>query len=264
MNYQSASSLQGKLPISVTIICQNEVERIGKTIESVIDWVDDITVVDSGSSDGTIELLEGMGIVVINNPWPGFGQQKRFAEDQAKHNWILNLDADEYILPSLAAEIRELFSAGMPNLDAYRIPIHDVFLCSGKTSTYVLHNYVRLYDKTVVRYRDSAVHDTVVVSDEQNVGQLKGKMAHESLKSFRHRVEKMNDYTDAQVVDMRQKGRRLSKTRLVLELWWTFWVSYLIRGYWRNGLMGYIYSINFAYSRFLRLTKLLEAESEDK
>lgn len=263
MSQQFNFNSKDKLPISVTIICQNEVERISKTVKSVIDWVDDITVIDSGSTDGTIELLEGMGIRVIHNPWPGFGQQKRFAEEHAKHNWILNLDADEYVLPNLASEIQKLFAVGKPDLAAYRIPIHDIFLCSGKISTYVLHNYVRLYNKSVVRYRDSAVHDTVVISNDQNVGQLKGKMAHESLKSFRHRVEKMNDYTDAQVADMRQKGRRLSKTRLILELWWTFWVSYIIRGYWRNGLMGYIYSVNFAYSRFLRLTKLLEAESKE-
>ena len=252
-----------KLPISVTIICCNEIERIKKTIESVQDWVDEVVVIDSGSTDGTIELVESMDISVIHNAWPGFGQQKRFAEDKAKNDWVLNLDADEYVLDSLREEIIDLFKEGKPLFPAYRIPIHDVFLCTKEISTYVLHNYVRLYNKTLVRYRDSPVHDNVVIPKDLSVGQLNGIMAHDSLKSFRHRVDKMNDYTDAQVIDMRKKGRRLSKTRLVLEIWWTFWISYIVRGYWRNGLMGYIYSINFAYSRFLRLTKLLEAEHQD-
>ena len=87
------------LPISVTIIAQDEADRIGMAIASVRDWVDEVVVVDSGSTDGTPEIAQSLGARVIHHDWPGYGQQKRFAEDQAQNDWILNIDADERILP---------------------------------------------------------------------------------------------------------------------------------------------------------------------
>lgn len=253
-----------KLPISVTIICCNEIERIKNTIESVQEWVDDIVVIDSGSTDGTIELVERMGVRIIHNPWPGYGMQKKFAEGKAKNDWILNLDSDEEILPELRDEIILLFTTSETKFDAYKIRILDRFLCTRELSSYVLHNYVRLYRKSKYSYSTSTVHDSVLISDQSQVGQLKKNIAHDAMKSFRHRIEKMNEYTDAQVIDLQKKGRASNKFRIILEPFWTFIVCYFVRGYFKNGLMGYIYSINFSYSRFLRQIKLYELEMKQK
>ena len=96
-------------PLSIFIIAQNEVDRIGRTIEAARALSDDIILVDSGSTDGTQALAESLGARVIFNAWPGYGQQKRFAEEQCRHDWLLNLDADEVVPPDLAAEIAALF-----------------------------------------------------------------------------------------------------------------------------------------------------------
>ena len=250
-----------KFPISVTIICHNEVERIKETIECVEGWVDEIIVVDSGSTDGTQDIVLTTTAKLFFNEWQGYGQQKRFAENQATNDWIFNLDADERVLPELADEIRDRFVVESKSVDAYKVPIYDRFLCTKKISKYKPYNPVRLYKKSIGRYRDSSVHDRVILPNKATVGQLRNRIAHDSLKSFKHRVEKMNDYTDAQVIDLCSKGRKFSKLRIVFEFWSAFLVCYLRRGYWRDGFMGYIYSINFAYSRFLRAIKLYESLS---
>ncbi|CAA9321253.1 MAG: Possible glycosyltransferase 2 fused to TPR-repeat domain, partial [uncultured Microvirga sp.] len=97
------------LPISIFLIARNEADRIGDVIRAVRDLSDDIVVVDSGSTDGTQSVAEALGARVIFNPWKGFGPQKRFAEEQCRHEWLLNLDADEVVPPKLKAEIREAY-----------------------------------------------------------------------------------------------------------------------------------------------------------
>src|SRR5918998_2158533 len=111
------------LPVSVFIIAKNEADRIGDTIRAVRDLTDDLIVVDSGSTDGTQAVAETLGARVIHNAWPGYGPQKRFAEELCRHPWLLNLDADEVVPPDLAAEIRGLFMDGEPGRQAYRIRI---------------------------------------------------------------------------------------------------------------------------------------------
>src|SRR3712207_9123950 len=93
------------LPLSVFIIAHDEADRIGDTIRAVRDLTDDLLVVDSGSTDGTQAAAEALGARVIFNPWPGYGPQKRFAEDRCRHDWLLNLDADEPVPPAPKAEI---------------------------------------------------------------------------------------------------------------------------------------------------------------
>lgn len=246
------------LPISVTIIALNEDDRISKAIESVKGWTDEIIVIDSGSTDTTVDTVSTAGASVIFNPWPGYGQQKRFAEGQAKNDWILNIDADERVLPELRNEIIELFTHNNPTADGYFIAIHDRLYLTDKLSSYTPYNPVRLYRKSKGRYSESPVHDRVIMLADSQTAQLKGKIAHDSLRSFHHRIEKMNAYTEAQAADLLARGRKPSRFRIITEFWTSFISGYFFRGYWRSGLMGFIYAINFAYSRFLRQIKLYE------
>ena len=93
------------LPLSVFIIARNEAARIVPTIRAIRDLTDDLVVVDSGSTDGTRDLAAELGARVIEHAWPGYGPQKRFAEEQCRHRWILNIDADEVVTPALSVEI---------------------------------------------------------------------------------------------------------------------------------------------------------------
>lgn len=250
-----------KLPISAIIITKNESDIISESLNSVIDWVDEVILIDSYSDDGTDIIAKNAGAKVIQREWPGYGPQKRYAEDQTVNDWILNIDADEIVTTELTNEIRELFDSSI-HADGFRISIKDQFIGSNRLSTYTPYRPVRLYNKTVGRYRDNIVHDRVVMPKHAKILALKGCIAHKSFRSFRKRIEKMNDYSDDQVKDMILKGRKFTKKRVVFEPIISFINCYILRGYWRDGFYGYIYSVNFAYSRFLRAIKLLEANSK--
>lgn len=247
-----------KLPISVIIITLNEADRIEAAIRSVIDWVDEVVLIDSGSQDNTVELAAQSGARVMFNAWPGYGQQKRFAEEQARNDWLLNLDADERITEPLRHEIAEHFTQPQMLADGYQIAIHDIIYPTEELNPNTPYKPVRLYRKSKGRYSESPVHDRVIMQPDTQIEKLRGKIAHESIRSFSHRVEKMNAYSDAQVQDMVAKGRKPSVARILLEFWLSFIKRYFFKGYWRKGLIGYVYAVNYAYSRFLRQIKLYE------
>lgn len=247
------------LPISVTIIAKNEESRIGNAIRSVSGWTSEVIVVDSGSTDKTCDIARSLGAKVFHNDWQGYGLQKRFAEEKATNDWILNIDADECILDELRAEITQAFAAESSLPDGFFIPIHDRYHITGKISNYVPFCPVRLYRKSKGRYSTSPVHDRVDMAENAKTARLKGRIAHDSLLSFSHRLEKLDSYTAAQVKNLLAKGRKPKFWRIVTEFPVCFFRGYFLRGYWREGLMGYIYATNFAYSRFYRQICLLEA-----
>lgn len=96
------------LPLSIFIITRNEADRLPRTLAAIRTLSDDIVVVDSGSTDDTVALAAAAGARTLHRDWEGYGPQKRFAEEQCRHPWLLNLDADEWIPPHLADEIREI------------------------------------------------------------------------------------------------------------------------------------------------------------
>ncbi|WP_298333112.1 glycosyltransferase family 2 protein, partial [Asticcacaulis sp.] len=144
------------LPLSVFIIALNEADRIGPVILAVRDWVDEVLVVDSGSSDGTQDLARSLGATVIHNDWPGYGPQKRFAEEQCRHDWLLNLDADEVPVPELEDAVRALFAGGgTPAQQGYRIRTVMALPHQKRPHRFApRHNYIRLYDRRHGRFAD--------------------------------------------------------------------------------------------------------------
>ena len=242
-------------PLSIFIIAQNEADRIGRTIEAARALSDDIVVVDSGSTDGTQALAESLGARVIFNSWPGYGQQKRFAEEQCRHDWLLNLDADEVLPPDLVTEIAALFTRG-PAADAYKIRIAEIF--PGEKAphrfAYALAP-VRLYRKSWGRYSLSPVHDRVDLQPGTKVGRLKGTVHHFSVRSLGEQMEKLNAYSDAQADDLDARGETLSAFRLVAEFPANFFKAYIGRRHALRGVYGFMTAMNYAFYRYLRVAK---------
>ena len=245
-------------PVSCCIIARNEGDRIGDCLRAVSGLVDEVIVVDSGSTDDTVSVAEGLGARVIHHDWPGYGPQKRYSEDCATHDWILNLDADEIVTPGLFAEIAALMKTG-PKLNAYRFKIRNVY--PGKTKPRLwadYHNYVRLYDRRVVRFRESLVHDTVDTRDEP-VGQLRGDVMHYSARSYAHIRAKLDSYTNLQ-------ARVLTKPawsiwlRVPFEYPFVFIRYYLFRCHFTGGWQGLYSSHLAAEARLNRLFKILTAQ----
>jgi len=246
-----------KLPISVFIIARNEADRIPVAIRSVRDWVDEVHVIDSGSDDDTVKVCEALGAQVHFRAWTGYGPQKVYGESLCRNDWLLNIDADEEISPGLRDEIVALFATG-PKHAAYTLPILPLYNFQEHAHPLTAHHHpVRLYRKSRAGFKDSTVHDTVVVRDG-SVGQLRAMVNHRSFRSLTHHVDKVNSYSSAQAEDRFAKGRNPSLFELLFTPPLAFFKSFVLRREFVNGLDGVVVSYMYAFQRFIRLAKTRE------
>ncbi|MFC0282648.1 glycosyltransferase family 2 protein [Camelimonas abortus] len=253
------------IQISVFVIARDEADRIGPVLDAARRVSDDVIVIDSGSTDGTQEVARARGARVIHHDWPGYGMQKRFGEDQCRHDWVLNLDADEVMPDDLLREIRALFAAGPPPCDAYRIRIAEMF--PGEKAPHPLGFSlapVRLYRRSAGRYSASPVHDRVELKPGTRVGRLKGVIHHFSVRSIGDQIAKLNRYTDMQADDLEARGVKVSAIRLLLEFPANFLKAYVVRRHALRGVYGFMTAMNFAFYRYLRVAKHMERRLAEK
>jgi len=247
-----------KLPISVFIITRNEADRVPAALRSVQDWVDEMIVVDSGSEDNTLEVARNLGARTLLHEWRGYGPQKVFGESQCRNDWVLNIDADEEVSANLRAEITALFKDGEPSCVAYTLPILPLYNFQEHAHPWTAHHHpVRLYRKSCAGFKDSTVHDTVVVRDG-SIGQLRGMVLHRSFRSLTHHVAKVNSYSSAQAENCFRRGRNPSWIVLLLTPPLAFLKSFFLRREFVNGIDGVVISYMYAFQRFIRLAKTRE------
>ncbi|MFO0389222.1 MAG: glycosyltransferase family 2 protein [Alphaproteobacteria bacterium] len=246
------------LPISAFIIALNEADRIALTIRSLKQVADEVIVVDSGSIDGTQQVAETHGAKVFYHPWQGYGLQKRFAEEQCKHTWLLNLDADEILSDELADEIRTVFKGNPEEHTGYTMRIYNMLAGETKIPPYTqMNTCLRLYNKNFARFSDSPVHDSVIVGSG-TVAALKSPVYHPSFRSLDHAVDKLNRYSTMQAQDLMTRGKTISFVRLLVEFPAAFIKAYFFRKYIFRGARGFSYAMLYAFMRFARLAKLHE------
>lgn len=255
----AAGTVESPLTLSVFIIARNEADRIGATIGAVRGLTDDLVVVDSGSTDGTQAIARSLGARVIHNDWPGYGLQKRYAEEQCRHMWLLNLDADEVVPRDLADEIRTLFALGEPDKLAWRIGIAEIFPGEGRPHplAYTL-TPVRLYRRDSGRYAASPVHDRVELEPGVTPGRLRGVIHHFSVRSLGDQLDKLNRYSDQQADDLEARGVTIPSWRVFVELPGNFLKAYVVRRHFVRGTYGFLSAMNYAISRHLRVAKHYE------
>jgi glycosyltransferase involved in cell wall biosynthesis len=251
-------------PLSAFVIARDEADRIGPAIASVRDLAAEVIVLDSGSTDATVAVAEAEGARTAFRAWEGYGPQKRAAEDLCAHDWVLNLDADERVTPALAAEIRALFASGrIAEADFWRVRILDTFPHEDRPAPWAYgYNQIRLYRRSVGRFSDSTVHDTVRPPDGAKIRRLTAPMEHRSFRDLAFMVAKLNRYSDMQAADA--AGRRISTLRLVAEFPVSFLKGYVLRRYALYGAFGFTLAMTFAFLRFLRLAKMRESAQGTK
>jgi glycosyltransferase involved in cell wall biosynthesis len=251
--------LSSGLGLSVFIIARDEADRIGDTIRAVRDLTDDLVVVDSGSRDATVQVAAELGARTLHRDWTGYGAQKRFAEEQCRHDWMLNVDADEVVSADLAAEIRGMFSGAPPPLDGYRIGIAEIFPGERVPHPLAYTLYpVRLYRRSRGRYSPSPVHDRVDMAENARVGRLRGKLHHFSVRSLGDQLAKLNRYSDQQAADLDQRGVTIPTWRVFVEFQAGFWKAYIGRRHALRGVYGFLTAMNYAISRHIRMAKHYE------
>ena len=246
-------------PVSAFIITKNEEVRLPGTIAALQPWVDEILVVDSGSTDRTVDIARSMGANVLHRDWTGYGPQKRFAEQSCRNDWVLNVDADEVITPALATEIRDLFSdEPSPDPAAYKIKILTVYPGEEKPRPLAKdYNVVRLYDRRVANYRDHPVYDRVT-SRADITKQLVHPIFHYPYISFEHLIDKNNRFSSFRSMTSKTDRKQVLPIRVVFEFPITFIKYYFFRRHFTGGWKGFYFALCHAFMRTSRIAKMLE------
>jgi glycosyltransferase involved in cell wall biosynthesis len=221
--------------ITATIITFNEEDRIGEALESLA-CCDEIIVVDSGSTDRTREIAAARGARVIERRWEGYSKQKNFAAEQAKHDWILSIDADERLSIELADEIVSWKKDGASKR-AFSIPRRVFYLGRWiRHSGWYPDRKVRLYDRRSCRWEGDFVHEGMKVDGA--TGRFQGDLLHFPYRDWNDHAERIARYTDLAAQAARSNGRRGNVLRLLFGPPFTFIKAFFFRAGFLDGWRG--------------------------
>ncbi|VCU71207.1 SPBc2 prophage-derived glycosyltransferase SunS [Pigmentiphaga humi] len=239
--------------LSVIVITRNEAHNIAACLESVR-FADEVIVVDSGSTDGTVDIAGSFGARVTAAPdWPGFGPQKNRALALATGDWVLSLDADERVTPELAAAIAQVLRD--PRHDAYDMPRLSSF-CGRfiRHSGWWPDRVLRLFRRGTARFSDDQVHEKVL--PDGSVGQLAPHLLHYTYPDLDTAIAKMNRYSADSAQTLHARGKRASIGTAIGHGLWTFIRIYLIKRGFLDGRHGFLLATTAAAGSFYRYAKL--------
>jgi (heptosyl)LPS beta-1,4-glucosyltransferase len=255
-----------KLKISACIITFNEAENIQAACESVA-WADEIIVVDSESTDATREIAGRCGARVIERAWPGFADQKQFAADQARHEWIFSLDADERVSDELRASIQRLGATPDDQLaDGYLIPRRAFYMGRWiKGGGWYPDRQLRLFRKSAGRWEGAYIHETVKLQPGARIGTLNGDIEHYTVHSAAEHHRMIGErYAPLAARKLFAQGRRTSPWKIATIGPSTFIRNFILKGGWRDGLAGFAIASFAAHHGFLKHLQLWELQNRDK
>jgi len=225
--------------VSAVIIAFNEENNIARAIDSV-SWADEVLVIDSHSSDRTREIARNLGAGVIERDWPGFSAQKQFGVDSARNEWILSLDADEWLSDPLKTEIQDITDPPQ-NVAGYRIPRLTVYMKREiRHGGWYPDLQLRLFDRRRGRWNGRIIHESIEIGSGARVERLVGNIMHKSVDTAsEHAAMIKNRYAPLSARQMFDEGRQTSRTKTVLAAASKFIETYLIRGGILDGLPGF-------------------------
>ncbi len=236
--------------LSVVIITKNEAHRLSRCLESV-SWADEIIVLDSGSTDATVDLAKTFTPhVFVNTDWQGYGVQKQRALSHATGDWVLNLDADEWVDENLKTQLLRVM--GHDTYDAYRVPIRLCFYGKPMQFSSSPMRHVRLFKREGARFSDDIVHEKILLPENVCVGQLKQPLLHDSFLDISHAIQKMNRYSSSSAYIRLSEKKRVGLFRTCLGAAWMFMRCYVLQRGFLDGRSGFILAIFNAQGSFYR------------
>jgi glycosyltransferase involved in cell wall biosynthesis len=243
------------------VIAKNEAKRIGACLDS-LSFCDEILVIDSGSTDGTLDIVKSKGARLIEHEWSGMNGQKDFGRQHSQGEWVLNLDADEVVTPELREEILALIENDDPSIGAYRIPFRNHFRQWWvRRCGYYPDPHVRLLRRDRARWDATfPAHDRVLVDGA--IGDLRGHIDHFSFDSMDHYLRKSAGYADAFARDALAKGRRSGPLTILIHTVFRFFKAYVLKGGFLEGSLGLTISGLQAIQAFQKYVRLWELQTE--
>lgn len=244
--------------LSVVIITQNMENIIRDCLESV-KWVDEIIIVDSFSSDKTVEISREYTDKIFQRKYLYAAEQKNFAILQATKEWILLLDADERVSEELSKEIQELLK-NAPPFSGYYIPRKFIFYGRWiKHGGFYSDKQLRLFKNDRNFYDDKKVHAQLKIKGE--IGNLSGALLHYSYENISDIILRIDKYSSRSSYDLFKKGKKATLAKIFIRAFFRFFLKYILRGGFRDGVPGFIISVTSSFSVFTKYAKLWEREN---
>lgn len=249
--------------LCAVIITKNEAKKIRDCLES-LKWLDEIIVIDSGSTDGTQAICREYTEKVFEMDWPGFGKQKRRAVEKATCDWILSIDADERVSEELKHEIMQAISN--KSINGYEIPrlsyyCGQAILRGGWRPDYVM----RLFRRGYGQFNDVPVHEKLEVRG--NVARLNSTLIHYPFDNLEEVLDKINLYSSLAAKATHEKNRKCTIYSAFTRGSWAFFRTYLLQGSILDGKKGLMLAISNAegtYYKYLKLMLLCEESCQKK
>lgn len=241
-------------PLSLVVITRNAESHIARCLKSV-PFAADIVVVDSGSTDRTIEIAKACGARVFSEEWRGFGRQKRRATELAMSDWVLSLDADEALSEAAQVEVQATL-ASLGESDAFAFPRLSYHL-----GRWIWHGgwypdwQIRLYNRMRANWSEDSLHEKV---QAKNVTRLHEPILHWVFKSLSDQVQTNDRYSTLGAHQLAEKGRCFCLFHLMTKPWVKFFETYIWKRGFLDGMPGFIIAVGAAYSVFLKWAKLWE------
>ena len=236
----------------------NEEQKIEKALQSLAPVVDEIVVVDSGSTDGTERIVRKYTDKFIFQPFAGYAAQKNIAAGHATHDWVLSLDSDEWLSPELQQSIKALKDS-TPVEQAFIVARRNLYLEEwlGHSGWYPDYR-IRLYNRKYGSFQGDDPHDAVVCEGKKN--KLGGDLMHHSISSLAEHNQVLNKYTTIALKGLLSRNSKAGVFRLVFFPFLTFLKAFFIQQGFRDGWRGYLISVFAAHYVFLKYAKLWEAQ----
>jgi len=247
--------------LSVAIITKNEEKNIGRCLESV-KWADEIVVVDSGSTDSTLEICKKYHCKIHQSSWLGFSRTKQLAVDHCSCGWVLVLDADEEVTPDLKTKMLDAIKS--PGFSAYRIRRRSFYLGQlikhcGWNKDYPL----RLFEKAKGRFDNKIVHESIEMSDGKTAT-IEEVMLHYTYPDLHSHLSKIDAYSSLGAAELFEQGRSSSISKSVMRGSFKFIKMYFLQLGFLDGKTGFILCINSANGVYLKYLKLWEMRQSNK
>ncbi|MBI1889896.1 MAG: glycosyltransferase family 2 protein [Burkholderiales bacterium] len=246
------------MSLSVIIITLNEAANLADCLASLADIATEVVVVDSGSTDNTLDIAYTAGAKIIQNKtWPGFGPQKNIALDAATGDWILSLDADERLTEELRRQIRAATQSGQ--FDAFEMPRLSYFCGKPVRHCGWYPDYiVRLVKRGTARFSDKLVHESLVPSGP--VGRLDTPLLHYSYRTREDVERKVRSYSDAGAKQLFARGKKTSQAQALIHGAWAFLRTYVFQAGFLDGMTGWHIAEMNMRSSYLKYAKLIELQ----
>ncbi len=238
-------------PVSAYIRTRNESRLIGETVEAALQIAREVVVIDSGSSDDTLDKARAAGARIIEHEWAGYGFQKRIAEDACAHDWLLDLDADEIVTPALAAEIAALFKDGAPSEKVFETPMAVASPVGGVWRGFGLQKRTKLYDRRAIRMPADLFWDQFKIPPGLPVGRVREPIIHYAVEDADQLMRKLNKYSTDRAKTAKPRPKSVVILRIFFGLPVYFLQRYFLEGFFRGGVYGFSYALMTSFRRWL-------------